>query len=113
MYVAIFMPQVKLMLSSSQEIMTEEILQTMVLTSKEINSLMVDRFTFAIRCSPDLLFLDKAMQKLRRHFPYVDLLYACNEGVKVQANTGNCQLRVSGNRYDQSTTRLVLKCKSQ
>ena len=70
--------------------MTEDILQTMVLTSKEINSLMVDRFTFVVRCSPDLLFLEKAMQKLRRHFQYVDLLYACNEGVKVQANTGNC-----------------------
>ena len=63
--------------------MSDEELQTMVLASKEINSLMPDRFTLVMRCKQE--HVERAMTKLKKHFQFVDLIYACNGGIQVQA----------------------------
>ena len=62
--------------------MTDEEVQTMVLASKEINSLMPDRFTFVMHCKQE--HLERAMTKLKKHFQFVDLIYGCNGGIQVQ-----------------------------
>ena len=52
----------------------------MALTSKELNSMMVDKFTFIVALNPDNPRMANIREKMQRHFLYVQTIYAgCNQ----------------------------------
>ena len=59
---------------------TEEEVQTMALTAKQVNSMMVDMFTFVVTLKPDAANMPQILEKMQRHFRHVDIIYGCNQG---------------------------------
>ena len=67
---------------------TEEEVQTMVLASKEVNTMMADSFTFVVTLNPSNGNVPNIVKKMKRHFRHVEILYGCNRSGTKRPTSG-------------------------
>ena len=67
---------------------TEEVVQTMVMASKELNTMMADTFTFVVTLNPGDVNVSNIVNKIKRHFCHVEILYGCNRGRNKKPTSG-------------------------